>query len=200
MGAWGVSYNDRLSMGWPADNLAAAPYDQGIVFMDDPRDPPFYQYNYIENVNPTAATNTWQAQSYSSLGSTTAGAETCGCRSCPSMTCNLATAGPRTGALAPDGNFAGNGAYNPGLEACQGFQGSCLSMNGDACCVGTGSYEYRSTGGACTESCKNYWSGISKTMPLSDLWEAPQVDLPVLDQSTGRRGGVSKRKSSRRRS
>lgn len=183
--ALAVSYNDRLSLGWNKDK-AAAPYDQGIVFLDEPRDPPYAKYNYIENVQTDSPSNNWQAASYSALGSTTAGAETCGCRACPDkVTCNLANAGPSTGALVPEtGNFAGNMAYNPGLSACQGFQGSCLGLNGDECCVGTGSYEYRSgAGGACTENCKNYWSGISKDMPLSELWKEFQVDLPVFDFS-----------------
>jgi hypothetical protein len=99
------------------------------------------------------------------------------------MTCNIAKAGPRTGALKPDtgAGRAGNKAYNPSLEACLGNSGSCMSMNGDSCCVGTGSYIFGTPSGAgpCDENCETYWSGISSKRPLSDLWSEVQAELPV---------------------
>lgn len=151
--------------------------------MDQPRPGPYAQYNYIDNVNTASTANTWQTLSYVGPGSKTANAEGCGCSACPGMTCNLAKAGARTGALSPDTQYPGNMAYNPLLESCQGASGSCLSMNGDSCCVGTSSYEYKPTAGACSELCTNYWSGISKDRPLSALWSNIQVELPVVDLS-----------------
>jgi hypothetical protein len=152
--------------------------------MELDRPEPYFKYNYIENIDPASTTNTWQVKSFSGLGSNTTGAESCGCRACPSMTCNLAEAGVRTGALAADtGTRAGNMAYNPSLEACLGGSGSCLSLNGDACCIGTSSYEYRPTNGPCSESCRNFWSSITSKKPLSALWSEMQNDLPKLDMS-----------------
>lgn len=183
----GVSFNDRLTDGW-TEGEATAPYDQGIVFMDDgpdgqPRPGPYFQYNYIENVNPASMTNSWQVLSYSSIGSNSTQQPACGCRVCPGKPCNLAKAGPRTGALAEDDPpRKGNMAYNPSLESCIGGSGSCLSMNGDSCCVGTSSYEFKPPAGQpCVENCKNFYSGISSKKPLSDLWAEVQTDLPKVD-------------------
>lgn len=99
------------------------------------------------------------------------------------MTCNLSRTGPRTGALAVDNKNVGNLAYNPTLEACGGASGSCLSINGDLCCIGTMSYEYQPATGqsACINTCSNYWSSISSARPLEDLWAEVQVDLPKGD-------------------
>jgi hypothetical protein len=170
----GISSNTR-----PVTNPSqVAPYDQGIVFFQDPRPGPYAKYNYIENVNTASPANTWQTLSFIGPGSTTTGAENCGCTACPSMTCNLAKAGPRTGALTPDTNYPTNMAYNPLLETCQSSAGTCLSMNGDACCVATSSYDYKPAA-ACSESCRNFFSGISKDRPLSALWSTIQKDLPV---------------------
>ena len=174
----GVSWNTR-----PVTNPSqVAPYDQGIVFFEQERPGPYFKYNYIENVNTASTTNSWQVQSYIGPGSTATNSENCGCRACPSMTCNLAKTGPRTGALTTDVQYPNNMAYNPLLETCAGATGSCLSMNGDACCVGTGSYEYRAVP-ACSEMCKNYWSGISKDRPLSAIWGSIMKDMPVAEPS-----------------
>lgn len=174
----GVSYNIRTG-----PNVATTPYDQGIVFMDQVRPGPYFQYNYMENINPASSTNSWQVQGYIGPGSTTLKSESCGCRACPSMTCNLAKAGPRTGALASDPSVPGNLAYNPLLESCQGGSGSCLSINGEACCVGVSSYEYRPSEGTspCVDLCRNFWSGISKDKPLSALWGSIMKDLPLAE-------------------
>jgi hypothetical protein len=171
----GVSINTRPVTNPPQ----VAPYDQGIVFFQDERPGPYFKYNYIENVNTASTANNWQTQSFIGPGSTTS--QTCGCTACPSMTCNLAKAGPRTGALAPDTNYPTNMAYNPLLETCQSSAGTCLSVNGDACCVATSSYDYRPATGqsACSESCRNFFSGISKDRPLSALWSTIQKDLPL---------------------
>lgn len=185
----GVSYHDRLADGWSGDP-EAAPFDQGLVWMDDgpdgqPRPGPYYQYNYIENINPASTTNTWQVNSYSSVGSNSTDVPACGCRSCPNtVTCNLAKTGPRTGALEGDAARPGNLAYNPFLENCLGGSGSCMSLNGEACCIGTSSYEYKPPAGQpCVENCRNYWSSISSTKPLSELWDEPDIDMPQEDMS-----------------
>lgn len=98
------------------------------------------------------------------------------------MTCNLATSGPRTGALEPSsGANAGNMAYKPILEVCDvPARGTCLNMNGDECCIGTHSYENVVTNACSGGNCGNWWSGISAERPLSDLWQSIQIALPQI--------------------
>lgn len=174
--AVGMSYNNRIAAGG-SFQPAKRPYDQGIVFTDQPRDGPYFQYNYIENVETAKATNKWQATSYANAGDASAQPPQCGCAACPGMTCNLARSGPNTGSLKPDPNAQGNMAYSPSLEAC-GAGGACLTMNGDACCIGTSSYSYAQGTSACSGNCENYYSGISKDRPLENLWKAIAVELP----------------------
>jgi hypothetical protein len=164
----GMSHNERGETGTVS---ATEPYDQGIVFLSQSRPEPYFNYNYIENVDTASESNVWQSTSYADAGSET----TCGCKVCPNVTCNLALTGPRAGALEAD-TQVDNLAYKPSLEACVGGSGNCLSMNGDACCVGTFSYAYSTA--ACESTCNNYWSAISVERPLSDLWETVQEPLP----------------------
>lgn len=143
--------------------------------METSRPEPYFKYQYIENVGVTSTTNSWESRSY--IGSGSVAAKSCGCQVCTGMTCNLSKAGPRTGGLAPDGQQPPNLAYSPSLEACQGASGNCLSVNGEACCFGTDSYEYPAEE-ACTSTCKNYWSAITVLKPLTALWSDVQVPLP----------------------
>jgi hypothetical protein len=71
----------------------------------------------------------------------------------------VAQSGPAAGPLAADtrAQAIGNGAVNAQLESCGGSSGSCMSLNGAACCMGTSSYEYPFSTGACTSGCTNYW-------------------------------------------
>lgn len=172
--AAGASIQNRTIPGW-AGSPAAKPYDQGIVFLETPRPAPYFQYNYIENVATTVSTNSWQSLSYVGPGSTANRA--CGCQACPTMTCNLSKSGARMGPLEPDNQQPPNFAYNPSLEACQGASGNCLSMNGDACCIATDSYEYLAET-ACTSTCENFWSAITAERPLTNLWNEIQIELP----------------------
>jgi hypothetical protein len=166
--AQGMSHNVRGENG---EASATEPYDQGIVFMNQSRPGPYFQYNYIENVITGDASNTWQSASFADAGSATS----CGCNVCPNVTCDLARTGPRTGALEAD-PMVDNLAYKPSLESCMGGSGNCLTMNGDTCCVGTFSYAYSTL--ACESTCSNYWSAISVERPLSDLWDTVQEPLP----------------------
>lgn len=172
--ALGVSFNDREPPG-NKDLGAANMYDQGIIFLNDPRPGPFFKYNYIENINTASATNSWVSRSYVSGGSQ---GGSCGCNVCAGMSCNLSKAGPYTGPLTPDQYNVGNMAYKPNLEACGGSSGNCLDLNGDGCCVGTDSYEFTPKT-ACENTCENYWSSITSKRPLEALWNEVQIDLPA---------------------
>jgi hypothetical protein len=173
-----VGYSANSRAGGSANLPAAArPFDQAIVFMDTARPGPFFQYNYIENVNTASTSNSWQAMSYAGRGGTVGEARFCGCEVCPDTTCNLARTGPWTGALQVDPARPDNKAFNAKLEVCVSGNGNCLSMNGDACCVAVYSYEYNPAT-PCTSSCTSYWSGISSARPLSALWDQVQVQLP----------------------
>jgi hypothetical protein len=182
--AFGMSRNDRES------DLAvpntAKPYDQGIVFMEDTRSGPYFKYNYIENINTASPSNTWQALSFASEGNAAGSLPSCGCVACPDKTCNLAIAGPATGALTTDSQYPGNMAFNPQLEVCDSGSGNCMSVNGDACCVGVYSYGYVPQT-ACQSNCESYWSGISSKRPLSALWTDVKQFLPVFPPDAAKR-------------
>lgn len=145
----------------------------------------FVQYNYAENLpSPlTNASSTYQSMSYTwdgfaASGSTPGG---CGCTQCPSMPCSLGRSGPTPGPLQLDARNTTNGAVNANLEACYGGDGACMTINGESCCIGVFSYQYVSNNASvpvCTSFCSNYWSTISVTKPLADLWSNVSWRLP----------------------
>lgn len=140
------------------------------------------QYNFIQNFPGilTSTTNTFQAMSYSGDGSnaTTTSSGRCGCQVCPSIPCGRARTGPAPGPPTIDPRNPTNGAVNPKLEACAGSSGSCMTINGRTCCVGTMSYEYLNTAGPCANGCTNYWSTLSVSQPLVSLWYNVSLPLP----------------------
>jgi hypothetical protein len=166
------------------DNRVDVPFDQAIIFTAQARPGPYFQYNYIENINTASTSNTWLTRGFSWAGVNTATDpidNRCGCKVCD-VPCNLAVSGPRVGALTEDEEaFDPALAFNPGLEACGGSSGACMSVNGNTCCVGTQSYERipEDNPDTCTSLCSNFWSGISVDLPLSDLWSEVQVPLPA---------------------
>lgn len=132
------------------------------------------QYNYLENIPDalTATSNTFQVLSYIGSGNngTDGRAKRCGCTACPSMPCGLARSGPAPGPLTRDSQALYNSAVNAKLEGCGGSSGSCMTVNGQSCCVAVFSYERPDTNAACASTCNNYWSSITRAKPLSALW------------------------------
>lgn len=218
--------------------------DQGIIFLPDARPPPFYLYNYIENID-TSVTQTWMGRSFTGKGTPGRVPDgKCGCGVCANTPCNLATSGPISQAV----TVLDNGAFNPGLEggdavvsvlhvwrrACTFKSPPCannLTIPASACvctalrslwrhlwqcsdgqrrgeflachrsdtpstpttnagckltctntlllqtcAVAVSSYEAFTAGDyACTSRCSNFWSGISRTAPLTNLWSSIMV-------------------------
>lgn len=171
--------------GHTASDRPDNPYDQAILFFAKSRSGPFFQYNYMENFDTTSSFNTWLTRGFSWEGtnsSTDPILNRCGCIVCPATTCNLAMSGPTIGGITSDPDApVPNTAYNPQLEACGGSSGACMSVNGDACCVGTQTYERIPADNAntCSSLCSNYWSAISSAKPLSQLWSTIQYKLPA---------------------
>jgi hypothetical protein len=136
--------------------------------------------------------NTWRSRGFSYTGedgNADATANRCGCAVCEGSTCNLAVAGPMDGALLEDPDaYDPSLSLNPGLEACGGASGACMTVNGETCCVGTQSYERVDPGttDTCASQCSNYWSGITQYKSLDLLWSAIQTPLPLWD-GNGRR-------------
>ena len=141
------------------------------------------QYNYIDNFPLSFLKNssvpTYQSLSYTGAGNNNPqnGAVRCGCEVCPGMTCNLARSGPARGPLTSDLRKPYNLAVNAQLEGCGGTSGSCMTINGEKCCIAVASYEYYSTQ-PCDNTCENYASTITFNNPLSRLWMNISYPLP----------------------
>lgn len=139
------------------------------------------QYNYIENIPDASISlnNTFTSLSYAGDGSnaTTTSSGLCGCKVCPDMPCGLGRSGPAPGPLKTDPRQPTNGAVNARLELCGGSTGSCMTVNGQSCCLAVGTYGYTS-GSPCTSGCNNYFSTISAAKPLSALWSSVTLTLP----------------------
>lgn len=128
-----------------------------------------------------SSSSTFQALSYSGDG-TPAGKPRarCGCKACPGVPCGLAQTGPSAGPLLLDPSRPQNGAVSARLEGCGGSSGSCMTVNGQSCCLGVDSYSKATRPEApCVGSmCGSYWSVVSAAKPLSDLWSKVQYLLP----------------------
>jgi hypothetical protein len=141
------------------------------------------QYQYIENLAAlvNSSSSTFQALSYSGDG-TPAGkpGARCGCKACQGVPCGLAQTGPSPGPLQTDPSR--QGAVSARLEGCGGSSGSCMTVNGQSCCLGVDSYSKATSSAGeapCSGSmCGSYWSVVSAVKPLSDLWSRVQYALP----------------------
>lgn len=171
--ALGVSWNSYLETG--------SPHDQAIVFTASTRPGPYFQYQYQENLADLAnsSSSTFESLAYSGDG-TPAGKKhpRCGCQACPSVPCGLAQTGPAAGPLRTDPKHPRNGAVSAGLESCGGSSGSCMTVNGQTCCIAVDSYSRSSGADPCTSLCASYWSSISAAKPLSALWSKVHYPLP----------------------
>lgn len=90
-----------------------------------------------------------------------------------------AAAGPRTTSGITFDDRNDNAAdLAPGMQACPGASGSCLTLNDETCCVGVLSWGYYSRDDVCnTAYCDtSAWSALSSDYPLNELWDA--IDFP----------------------
>jgi len=66
----------------------------------------------------------------------------------------------------------------PGLESCGGSSGSCLTLNGEDCCVGTLSFGWDTTDACNPTMCDDStWTALTSSYPLTQLWDAIDVDF-----------------------